>query len=284
MQERLGQSHEGESSSLLGSDLDFVVRVVAPEFKDKEKLKELIRADRSFRKGLIGDEKLFRRVASDDQSITKISPALFFEILLRRSAVELENTSYLMESAGSQSVPVFYSRKAASFLASESTLHYLANMLSSFTRTESFVIPLRVRKGIWRGIRFSDMDIDSLLRLCSLVNEENRFPFYKRIADLCLFIVGIFPQYTYLDYRYPSSKKARPKIAGRPGRSAEDYEEEGVTFYGLAREHKRARLLGLEEPLYELGQNFNLARGCLNFLSEHHLRFRRDRLFNAGKT
>jgi hypothetical protein len=195
MQRYLDQTCEAKTSSLLESDLDFVVAVVAPEFKDKEKLKKLVREDRAFRRGLIGDAKLFRRVASDDKIITKISPALLFEILLRRALAELEKAGYLEESIGSQGIPVFYSKKAASFLANESILDYLVNMLSSFTKTESFVIPIRVREGIWRRMRFSDMDIGSLIRLCSLLDEENRFPFYKRIADLCLFILGIFPEY-----------------------------------------------------------------------------------------
>ena len=128
MQKHLNQICEAKRSSLLESDLDFVVAVVAPEFKDKEKLKKLIRKDRSFRRGLIGDAKLFKRVASDDEIITKISPALFFEILLIRALVELEKTSYVAERAGSQSIPVFYSNKAASFLILSS---FLEAMVSS---------------------------------------------------------------------------------------------------------------------------------------------------------
>jgi hypothetical protein len=72
----------------------------------------------------------------------------------------------------------------------------------------------------------------------------------------------------------------RPKIVGRLRRSAEDYEGEGRTFYKLAREHKRAKLVSLEEPLYELSENFNLAKGCLNFTSHRHLRLRKGKLFN----
>jgi hypothetical protein len=48
-------------------------------------------------------------------------------------------------------------------------------------------------------------------------------------------------EYAYLDYRYPLSGEARPKLAGRLRRSVEDYKEEGTTFYKLTREHKIAR-------------------------------------------
>jgi len=48
--------------------------------------------------------------------------------LLIRALVELEKTSYVAERAGSQSIPVFYSNKAASFLILSS---FLEAMVSS---------------------------------------------------------------------------------------------------------------------------------------------------------
>ena len=53
-------------------------------------------------------------------------------------------------------------------------------------------------------------------------------------------------------------------------------------FYKLAREHKQARLLDLEGLFYELGENFNLAKGYLNFVSRHYLEFKKGKLFNLG--
>jgi len=50
-----------EKFTFARKDLDFVVREAAPEFEDKNKLKQLIREDPAFRKGLIGDEKVFRQ-------------------------------------------------------------------------------------------------------------------------------------------------------------------------------------------------------------------------------
>ena len=67
---------------------------------------------------------------------------------------------------------------------------YLAEMLVSFTRIESFTLPVRVRKGIWRKYRFNDLNVDSLIRYCQAVDEEYRFRFYKRIADVCLFLAS----------------------------------------------------------------------------------------------
>lgn len=282
MQGDLARLYQVSSSNLSESDLDFVVSVVVPDFKDREKLKQFIREDKSFRKGLIGNEKLFRKVMSDEETITKISPALLFEILLRRTLTDLEKKDYLIESAGRQNIPVFYSKKAASFLATEPNLDYLVSMLCSFTKSESFVISARIGRGIWRNLRFNDMDIDSLIRLCSLLDEENRFPLYKRIADLCLFILGIFPEYATFEYRYSLGREAKPPTVGKLQRSAEDYEKEGIMFYKLAREHKRAKLLGLDKALFEIGENFNLAKGCLNFLSQHYLKLIRNRVFKLN--
>ena len=125
-----------------------MANTAAPELENKARLKQLIREDKAFRKGLISDERLFKRVIDDEEIILKISPTLIFEILLRRTLIELEGACYIMKSAGSESIPIFHSKRAAFFLANEHILDYLVSMPSSFTRIESFVIPLRVRKGI----------------------------------------------------------------------------------------------------------------------------------------
>jgi len=191
------------SLNLLDSDLDFIIREAAPDFGDKEKLKQIIRKDDDFRKTLVGDERVFRRLIADEEIFLKISPALYFEILLRKTLGELEKASHTIEKIGGEQVPVFDTKAVVDFLTRETVLEYLADMLASFTKTQSYTVPVRVRKGVWRKIRFSDMDVDSLSRLCETASEEHRFDFYKRIADVCLFILGIFPEYAQFDYRYP---------------------------------------------------------------------------------
>jgi len=271
---------ELQRSSLSDRDLDFVVQAAAPESKNKAKLRELIKEDEDFRKGLVGDEKVFRRVMADEEIVLRISPALYFEILLRNAIKELEKASHTIERAGTQAIPVFDTKEVVNLLAKQAILDYMAYMLSSFTRIESYVIPLRVRRGVWRKIRFNDMDIDCLTRICEAVDEEYRFGFYKRIADVCLFILGIFPEYAQFDYRYPFSGEVRPKIAGRIRRGIADYEEEGRKFYKLAAEHQSARTLELSEVFWLLHGNFNAATKPLNFISKHYLRYKKHRLFD----
>jgi len=267
-----------KSLNLSDGDLDFVIREAAPEFGDKEKLKQIIREDDDFRKALIGDDRVFREVMGDEKIFLKISPALYFEILLRKTLRELEKTSHTIEKIGGERVPVFDTKAVVNLLAREMVLEYLADMLSSFTKTESYVISIRVRKGVWRKIRFSDTDVDSLSRLCEAASEEHRFSFYKRIADVCLFILGVFPEYAQFDYRYPLSGHVRPRIRlGRKG--LQEYEEEGRKFYKLAAEHESARMLELSRVFWLLHENFNTARKPLNFISEHYFAHKKRQLF-----
>jgi len=260
------------------SDLEFVIRESAPEFSDKEKLKQIIREDAAFRKALIGDERVFRRVMEDEEIFLKISPVLYFEILLRKTLKELQKTNHTIEKVGGEQIPVFDTQAVVDFLGREKVLEYLAEMLASFTKTESYTIPVRVRKGVWKKIRFSDMDIDALGRLCKAADEEYRFSFYKRIADICLFILGIFPEYAQFDYRYPFSQEIHPRIkAGRKG--MQEYEETGRKFYKLAAEHEAAKRLELSEVFLLLQEQFNAAKKPLNFISQHYFAHQREQLF-----
>jgi hypothetical protein len=269
-------------SRLSALDLDFLVEAVAPEVKDKARLKEILTADEDFRNTFIGDEKLFQKVMADDDILLKISPGLYFEILLRKALNDLENASYTLERDGKARIPVFDAKEVVELLDRRPVLGYLAGMLSSFVRIESYAISFRVRKGIWRKIKFNDMDINSLISFCESVDQEHRFGFYKRIADICLFILGIFPEYTYFRHRYPLSGELRPTIARRFRRTPEEFEKEGRKFYKLAAEHPAAKSLKLEEVFWLLHGNFHAAKKPLNFISDHYLHQDRHGLFGVA--
>ena len=266
---------------LTDADLEFVVGEAAPAEPNKERLKQLVREDESFQEALVGDERVFQRVMSDEEVFVKISPALFFEVLLRKALKGLQLATHTVERTGRQSIPVFDTREVVEILARPEVLKYLAGMLASFTRIQSYVLPVRVRRGIRRRVRYNDMDIDSLIRFCSTVDEEQRFGYYKRIADVCLFTSVMFPDYVLFDYRYPASGDARPVAMGRVRRSLGDYEWEGRRFYGLAEEHPTARVVDLSEVFGTLRQNFTSARKPLSFIATHYLHSRRHLLFGA---
>ncbi len=270
-----------EASGFVEADLDFVVGEVAPTASNKESLKRLLREDEGFRKALVGDEKVFQRVMNDEEILLKVSPSLYFEVLLRKALRELEMATHTLERAGRQSIPVFDTKEVVGLLARPEVLSYMAQMLASFTRIHSYVMPVRVRPGIRRRIRYNDMDIDSLLRFCANVDEEQRFGFYKRIADVCLFISGVFPDYTYLGHRYPASGETRPVAARQARRSVEEYEQEGRRFYGLAEGHPAARTLQLSDVFGLLRLHFTSARKPLSFIAAHYLHTRNRAVFGV---
>ena len=178
---------------LTEDDIRFVVDEVEAGGLSPEGLRQLVRSDPSFRDAVLSDGRVFDKAASADEELLRISPTLYFQVLLRRARKDLGQVSHTLERSGSETVVVFDSDDVGSFLGKPTVTDYLAAMLASFTRVESYVMPVRVRRGTWRRVRFSDMDIDSLARLAASVDEEHRFRYFKRIADVCLFILGIFP-------------------------------------------------------------------------------------------
>ncbi len=269
--------------TLTDADLDFLVAAAAPGVKDKAKLKQLIEKDEDFRNGFIGDEKTFQRVMADEEVFLTISPRLYFEILLRKTRKEMKTATYTIERSGTQKIAVFDTKDVVDLISTQPVLAYLADMLSSFTKIESYSISYRIRKGIWRKLRFNDLDIDSLRRFCESVEEEHRLGFFKRIADICLFMLGVFPEYVQLSYRYPSSGELRPQITGRVRRSMADYVEEGRKFYKLAAEHPAARTFGLSEIFWLFHGNLYAAQKPLNFIAEHYLHYKRHNLFGVQR-
>ena len=264
---------------LTDTDLEFVVRETASEATDRDQLKRLVREDEQFRAPLVGDDRVFQRVVDDEEIFLKVSPFLCFEVLLRRALKELETATYTVESAGRGSVAVFDVQDVVELLSRHEVLEYLAGMLASFTRTESYVIPVRVRRGIRRRVRYSDMDIDSLMRLCADADAPDRLRFYKRIADVCLFVSGLFPGHTAPRAGSPTADVSRP---ARALRSLEDYEREGRRFYGLAEEHPTARDLELSNVFGLLREYFVAARKPLVFIASQYLHSRQHRLFGIG--
>ena len=264
---------------LSARDLDFLIETVSPDVTDKSRLKLIIREDEDFRNTFVRDEKVFRRVMDDEEVLMKISPSLFFEILLRKAASDLEKVSFTLEKTHTMRIPVFDTKEVIELLSKESLLIYLADMLSSFTRIESYAISFRARKGIWRKIRFNDLDIFSLMSFSEMVEDEYRLGFYKRIADICLFILGLFPDYAEGDYRYPFSGQVRPGIPGKARISPEEYEKKGRQFYKLAAEHLSGKKQELSEIFWALHTGFQKAKKPLNFIAEHYLHYHRQTLF-----
>ena len=204
---------------LTDSDLDFVVSETAQGSTDTDRLKLLIEEDEQFRAAILGNENVFQRLMADEEMFVKVSPALYFEVLLRQSLRDLETASYTVERDGRADLPVFDTPEVVRFLSIQGVLDYLAHMLASFTRINSYAVPVRIRRGIRRRVVYNDMDIDSLARLCATADWEQRFGYYKRIADVCLFISGVFPDYASPAMRYSVPNRMRTAVSDRTRRS-----------------------------------------------------------------
>jgi hypothetical protein len=264
---------------LSDQDLDFLIEAAASGVGDKANLKRILREDEDFRNSFVSDEKVFNRLMADDEIFLKISPSLFFEILLRKAIGDLSKTGYTLEKTRNMSIPVFDTPELVELLNDQSIVAYLANMLSTFTRIESYSISCRIRKGIWKKIRFNDMDITSLIHFSGAIADEYRLGLYKRIADVCLFILGMFPDYAGRSYRYPLSGEIRPQIGAGARISPEEYEKRGQQFYRLAAEHQTAVKMDLSDVFWALHENFQKAKKPLNFIADYYLKTRRHSLF-----
>jgi len=262
-------------------DLLFMVETLMPEGDDREGAADLIQEDEAFIEAMLDDERLFRRLMSEEEILLRISPWLFFTALLRQARRDLEGEAFTVERRSQQKVVIFDTDRVIELLEQEPLRDYLAGMLASFTRVESVTVPVRVRKGVWRKYRVSDLDVDSLMRYCQALDEAFHFEPYKRIADVCLFLAGMFPEYIDAQYRYPLSGQLRPRVRSRTCRNLEDYEAYGRAFYRLAAEHEMARVEGLDEVLAALSDNFILAEKPLAFLADRYLRLARHRLFEV---
>jgi len=260
-------------------DLDFLIEAVHPEVIDKLKLKEIIGEDERLRSTFIADTKVFGRLTDDDEIFLKISPHLFFEILLRRVINDFKGVSYTLEKTTTMKIPVFDTSEVVELLTKDFLVGYLAHMLSSFTRIENYMVWYKTKSGVLERVQFNDIDIFSLMGLCEVVEDEYRLGFYKRIADICLFILGIYPDYAESEYRYPSSGHVRPRFRGKVRISSEEYEKEGRRFYKLAAEHQSAKGLDLSDTFLTLHENFKKAKKPLNFIAEVYLQYKRHKLF-----
>ena len=263
----IDRSHAG----LTVADLEFLVSTAAPESGNRGRLKQILEEDEDFRNAFLDDENTIRKVISDKEAFLRISPRLYFEILLRKVRKELGAASHTVEPGGTHKVVVFDAGKVVDLLSRPPVLYYLADMLSSFTKVESYSFSYRVGERVWKKIWFHDADLDSLLRCMESAGEEYRFPFYKRIADICLFLLGVFPEYVRASSRYPLSGEPRPRFAGRTGRTMEEYEEEGKRYYRLASLHPEAQGRELSEVFGFLHESFHVARKPLHLIALNYI-------------
>ena len=261
-------------------DLAILLEKTTQEVSDRWRLKEIIENDSDFRNAFFTDEKLFQRLMADDETLVRLTPAIFFEILLRNAEKKIGERSYTLERTGRLTiVPVFDAKDTIDLLQNDELLLYLAHMLSTFTRVESYTYTFRIGPSVWRKIKFNDMDIESLIQFTGAVDKEYRFGLYKRIGDVCLFLMGIFPDFIAAEHRYPVTQKLRPVLAGRPRLAPSEYEKRGRQYYGMAAKQPSAAEFELDSVLWTLHERFKNACKPLTFIAGHYLSHKVNYLF-----
>lgn len=257
---------------LTGSDLKFVVETVATKRRDHDHIISLVKDKDDLLEPMLEDPKLAERLMSDQEVLVHVSPYLMFSVLLRRVRHDLEGQSFVLErDARGNRIPVFEAARAGELLGDPTLREYLAEMLCSFVRIpQSGMAVLYRQEGRgWQKRKFSDMDMDDMIALCQLVESELKPRFYKRIADIALFLTGIYPGHASFFVRRPRSQDWRV---------VPDYEREGRRFYTLAA--RETEPPGSASVFEKLAEQFTLAREVLNMLSDRYLTPLRARYFD----
>jgi hypothetical protein len=179
-------------------------------------------------------------VASADagQRFTLVSPFLVFAAAIHRVAADLSRSGYVPErTAPGLRVPVFDGPLLAAYLAEPAHRLFLAELLASFARSSSGVIVARTAQGMRRR-RWNDLDLEKLAGLLDALPEQQRPPVWRRLGDLALFLVGVFPAATErtLAGRLNPERIARITGLAAPPESgpAELFEWFGAGWYRLA--------------------------------------------------
>jgi hypothetical protein len=180
--------------NLSESDLRFLVESVATSRRDYDHIVKLNRDKEDLLEPMLEDPKLLERLFHDQETFMRISPHLLFSVLLRRVRMELEKEAYVLEpDSKGKRIPVFEAPAVAEMLSHKRTRDYLAEMLSSFARTNSGVIYWKER-GSWHKRRFSDIDMDDMIEPARITDPEMRPAFHKRIADIAAVSERYFPR------------------------------------------------------------------------------------------
>lgn len=261
------------------SDADLTFVVDGPASADGlAELRRSLAADEPRRAEVLGDDRLFRRVLAMDDALVRVSPRLFFEILLRRAIRDITHAVHVFERAGSDRVPLFLGEREVEAISQPVVIDYLAEMLASFTRINSHTARVRVRRGVWRKSRYSDLDVPSLLRLASEVGEPQRLAVYQRAGDASLLILGVFPDFAASATRYPGTGALRR----RRGRlSTEEYENVAARAYKVVADDPAAEA-SLVEPMRVLSEHVIDAKRPLIHLAENYLGLRQGDMFGIG--
>lgn len=238
-------------SRLTDADLEFIARAGAPHRPDPEKVVRLLRENPDFADPLLEKEEVFQAVMGQRERLLHLSPFLLFYILLLRVREDLRRHPHTFDLTDRDPLPLFDGAAVAKLLNDEPTRVYLAEMLASFVRGRQFTI-FQEKDGRVTARVLNDMRVDHLIELIQAVPQENRYPLYRRLGDLCLLLTSFFAGTTSPPGQIPLTSV-------------------GQESYRQAAKMAAARHTGYEYVLSGLADKFELARKPLHLVRHHYL-------------
>ena len=246
------------------------METVATQRTDHGRVIELVRHKEDFLEQMLDDPKLLDRLLNDEEALVRASPYMLFSVLLRHVLRELSHTSVIYEpESGGRRIAVFEAPAVVELLSRVEAREYLVDLLCSFVRTNTGYVYWKER-GTWHRRKFNDTDLDDMIALAGMVDAELRPRYLRRVADIALFLSGVFP-----DQALRQAPWSRRTITTR--RTLQEYEQAGQRFYALAARETPER--PLQSLLEMLSERFLLARSALNSLSDRFLKYHRGRYF-----
>ncbi len=249
---------------LTDADVAYALRVTesAPD-EDLSGAVRSLRADPPVLAAMLEDERLQPAVLNDPHILLKVSPYFFFSILLRRARRELRNRSFTAEwLAPRRRLPVFDAPRIADTLEDTARVHYLADLLGSFTSVARS--PGDRGVPVPSGRRFHELNLNDLRRLRHTAYAAQRFALDRRLGDVALFLAGVFPD------------------SAHGAAELDEWEGESQTRYRSAARAPEARRCGLRETLDGLADDLHPARKALNFVADRFLQPIRCEWFALG--
>ena len=124
-----------------------------------------------------------------------VSPFLAFAAAVHRTAASLETATFVEERwAPRVRIPIFDTAALRALLADPVRRYFLVELLASYTHVNSGVTWTRTARG-WRRRRFSELDPTRLAEMLEVVPATERPGVYRRLGDLALFLLGVFPDH-----------------------------------------------------------------------------------------
>lgn len=226
--------------------------------------------------------------AGDDAMTVGASPFLAFATAVHRTAAALQTATFVEERWTPRvRIPVFDTADLRRLLADPARSYFLVELLASYTRVSSGATWTRTARG-WRRRRFSELDPARLAEQLELVSPGERAGVYRRLGDLSLFLLGVFPDHPPL----PVGAGADRVLRHSGLRSKETGELTGPALFerlGASWYRAATRLAsGSGQPVTgtlavagEIADHFPDARRVLNAITDRYLFPLRSRWFPA---